>query len=229
MRPSIITATMAITFALTAALVAAPESLFPDVDESAARAPSLSSALNEFDNVLGNASQGELDSLNANGEYNQERIAQLQQQLAEKQAYLDSLPDIVARQFDELMRQYADADQQQKDRIADDLQARWQTIENRVRTDIAELTEQLELATSRSSESAIKARMLRIDRSMVDSESAFAMDRAEEDDEAAKGPSDAYRTLLSMSGRRILSRIRSFCPIAVKPLDTDISVSFLDK
>ena len=97
MRPITIVATIAVTFILTATLIAAPESLFPDVDESTSRQPSLSSALNEFDNVLSSANQGEFDTLNANGEYNQHRIAELQQQLAEKQAYLDSLPDIVAR------------------------------------------------------------------------------------------------------------------------------------
>ena len=88
--------------------------------------------LRRFDNILEDAPREELGSLTANETYNEERIATLQAQLAEKTAYLESLPEVVSREFNEMMAQYPDADQAQRNRIADELHGKWKSVEDAV-------------------------------------------------------------------------------------------------
>jgi len=203
------------------------ESLFPKTDEVNTEKPSLNSAIAQFDAILETSADGDMQNLEANKEYNQQRILQLQQQLAEKKEYLETIPDIVSRQFDALMKQHADADQEAKNKMADDLHARWKAKEARVKQEIAELEQQLAVATNRTSEAAIKWRMLEISNSLAKSEKALRQKTSgqETDPEAENA---AFKNLQDLSCRRILSKIRGLCSIQLKPLDTQLSIKYLD-
>jgi len=151
----------------------------------------------------------------------------LQQQLAVKKKYIESIPEIVGRQFDELMKQYVDADQQTKNKMADDLHAGWKARELRVRREITELEEQLAVSTGRISESTLKRQMLDISNSLAQSEQALGQNGPEEKkDPNAESP--AFKMMRDMSSRRIISKIQGFCPIQVKSLDMELSVEYLD-
>ena len=203
------------------------DSIFPSAASTDTKKPSLSSALTQFDNVMESSVEGDMACLAASGEYNQERIVQLRQRLADKTRYLADLPDIVGRQFDRLMAEYADADQEQKDKMAEKLHTRWQNAEDRVRTEIAEIEKQLDLAMSRASQAQIDQQILAISTSLVQSEAALA-EQDSQADETPSGPSPAYRTLQQVSRQRILSQIRRMCRITVRPLEDNLSISYLD-
>jgi len=203
------------------------ESLFPKADEINTEKASLDSAIAQFEGVIESSVGGDMGSLKANDAYNQQRVLELQRQLAEKKKYLESIPDIVSRQFDALMKQYADADQETKNKMADNLHAEWKTKEARIKQEIKELEEQLAVATGRISESAMKTQMLEISNSLTQSEKALRQ-KAQEEESDPRAESPAFKSMRDLSSRRILSKIQGFCPIQVKPLDTELSIRYLD-
>lgn len=202
------------------------DSLFPKADEVNTEKPSLDSAIAQFEGIIGNSTDGEIDSLKANDKYNQQRTRELEQQLTEKKKYIEAIPDIVSRQFETLMKQYADSDQKTKNKMADDLYAKWKIKEASVKQEIAEIEEQLTVSNKRLSESAVKGQMLQITNSLTKSEKALRYKTPEKTDPQAK--SSAFQNMQELSRRRILSKIRGLCPIQVKPLDTELSIQYLD-
>jgi hypothetical protein len=214
--------------ALTAGNAQAREdTLFPEPDEINNDKPSLDTAIAQFEGIIENSAAGDMASLNTNDKYNQQRLAELEQQLAAKKEYVATIPEIVSRQFDALMRQYADSDQKTKNKMADDLHAKWKARELRVKREVTELEEQLMVTTDRVSEAAMKRQMLDISSSLAQSEKALGQ-RAPEDEDDPNAESLAFRTMRDISSRRILSKIRGFCPIRIKPLHAELSIKYLD-
>jgi len=211
---------------LTGNLQAKEDSLFPKADAVNTDKPSLDSAIAQFEGVIGNSTDGDIDSLTANDKYNQQRTQELEQQLAEKKKYIEAIPDIVSQQFEALMKQYADSDQKTKNKMADDLHAKWKAKEASVKQEIAEIEEQLAVSNKRLSESAVKGQMLQITNSLTKSENALRYKTPEKTDPRAKSP--AFQSMQELSRRRILSKIQGLCPIQVKPLDTELSIRYLD-
>ena len=202
------------------------DSLFPKADAVNTDKPSLDSAIAQFEGVIGNSTDGDIDSLTANDKYNQQRTQELEQQLAEKKKYIEAIPDIVSRQFEALMKQYADSDQKTKNKMADDLHAKWKVKEASVKQEIDEIEEQLAVSNKRLSESAVKGQMLQITNSLTKSENALRYKVEEKTDPQAESP--AFQSMQELSRRRILSKIQGLCPIQVKPLDTELSIRYLD-
>ncbi len=203
------------------------DSLFPKPDDVNKEKPSLDSAIAQFEQVIESSTTGEFESLKANDKYNRQRVLEIERQLAEKKLYLETIPEIVSRQFDALMKQYADTDQKTKNKMADDLHAKWKAKEDRVKREIAELEEQLAVTTNRISESAMKRQMLDVSNSLSQTEKAFRQKQTEkETDLNAESP--AFQNMRDLSRRRILSTIQGFCSIQVKPLDSELSIKYLD-
>ena len=211
-----------VTLFTTVVAGASDDSILPKLDQVKTEAPSLTSAIAQFNNILDTSPEGDMAQLQANSEYNEHRIRELETQLAEKTSYLEKLSDIVSRQFDELMDRYADADQEQRNRIADDLQARWHQIEKSTRQEIAELQEQLAVAASRASESHMKRQMLQISTSLAKTKLVEKM--PDVPDDLPPGASPAYTRLQELSRQRIIATVLRLCPLNVKPLDTDFSI-----
>ena len=135
---------------------------------------------------------------------------------------------MVSQQFDELMTTYSDADQQQKEKIAHDIQTHWQKIEQKVRREVDEINEQLAVATARVTETTMKKQMLEISNSIDQSEVNMVQNNQARQNEQDQARSQAYHDMLNLSQKRILSKIQSFCSIKVKSLDEDISLWYLD-
>jgi hypothetical protein len=213
---------------VTAGQVRAKEdSLFPDPDEISNEKPSLDTAIAQFEGIIENSAEGDLRSLKTDDKYNNLRARELQQQIAAKKEHLKAIPEIVSREFETLMKQYADADQQTKNKMADDLHARWKAKELAIQREIRELEEQLAVTKGRISKSTIKRQMLEISSSLAQSELARGQaEQVKADDPTAESP--AFKALRDISSRRILSTIRGICPIQVQPLDTELSVDYLD-
>ena len=203
------------------------DSLFPKPDDINNEKPSLESAITQFEGIIENSSAGDMQSLKTDDKYNQQRALELQQQLATKRKYLQTIPEIVGRQFDALMEQYANSDQQAKNKMADDLHAKWKGKELSVKRDIKELEEQLVVATGRISESSMKRQMLEISSSLAQSELTLGQ-KEPEDKKDPNAESPVFKMMRDISSRRILSKISGFCPIQVKPLDAELSVKYLD-
>jgi len=202
------------------------DSLFPITDEVDTEKPSLDSAIAQFEGIIGNSTDGDIDGLRANDKYNQQRTRELEQQLAEKRKYLDAIPGIVSQQFEALMKQYANSDQKTKNKMADDLHAKWQIKETSIKQEIAELQEQLVVSNKRLSESAVKGQMLQITNSLTKSEKALRYKSQEKSDPQAESP--AFQAMQKLSRRRILSKIQGLCPIQVKSIDTELTIHYLD-
>ena len=164
------------------------DSLFPKADAVNTDKPSLDSAIAQFERVIGNSTDGDIDSLTANDKYNQQRTQELEQQLTEKKKYIEAIPDIVSRQFEALMKQYADSDQKTKNKMADDLHTKWKVKEASVKQEIAEIEEQLAVSNKRLSESAVKGQMLQITNSLTKSENALRYKVEEKTDPQAESP-----------------------------------------
>jgi len=211
---------------LTGNIQAGEDTLFPKAEEVNTDKPSLDSAIAQFEGIISNSTDGDIDTLKANDKYNQQRTQELQKQLTEKKKYLEAIPDIVSQQFEALMRQYADADQKTKNKMADDLYTKWKAKEASVKQEITELQEQLAVANKRISESAVKGQMLEVTNSLARSEKALRYKIPEKTDLQAESP--AFQSMRELSRRRILSTIRGLCPIQVKPLNSELSVQYLD-
>ena len=221
------TVTCTIVLVLAGSAHSQTEPLFPEPNQVEHQQPSLDTAISRFEGILAESSVGEIQSLTTNDDYNRQRAAELQRQLAEKQQYLASIPGLVSRQFETLMRQFPDADQATRNRMANELEAQWQDQEQRVHREIAELEAQLTTSTGRISEAAVRRQMLAISSSMADSENALRP-RPAEATKNPDAPSDAYRRFTELSQRRLLAKIQSFCPIEVKPLVSQLSLEYLD-
>jgi uncharacterized membrane protein len=215
------------TLVIASSSQAKDDSLFPKADAVNIEKPSLNSAIAQFEGIIENSADGDTKTLKSNNEYNQQQMSQLQQQLVEKKKYLETLPGLVSRQFDDLMKQYADSDQATKNKMAADLHAKWTAKEADVRREIVEIEEQLGITTNRVSELAIKSQLLEISNSLAQSEKAFRQQTQEkENDPQAESPE--FKNLRDLSRRRILSKIHAICPIDVKSLHADFSVKHLD-
>ncbi len=118
--------------------------------------------LNQFNNIINNSVEGEYDSLKQNNEYNKQRIVELQKQIELKNKELEMIPQIVSRQFDELMQLYANASQKEKNKAAEDLHQRWQMREKEIQTELKMLNEQLSLAQTREIDSNQEMAQIRI-------------------------------------------------------------------
>jgi len=204
------------------------ETLFPKPADVNSDKPSLSSAIAQFEGIVENSVGSDLQSLKTNDNYNQQRVAQLQKQLAAKKKYLATIPDVVSRQFDALMKQYADSDQKTKNKMADELHAEWKAKEATVKREIAELEEQLAVTNKRISDSAIKGQMLEISNSLAQGEKVFRQ-KTEEEKGDPQAESSAFKDMKELSQRRVLSKVNVISAINVKPLQTDFSVKNLDK
>ena len=208
-------------------VTAKDDSLFPKVDEVNTEKPSLDSAIVQFEGIIASSTDGDIDSLKTNDEYNQQRALQLQQQLVDKKQFLETSPDIVSRQFDALMNQYENADQETKNKMADDLHAKWKAKEEDVKREIRELEEQLGITNNRMSEAAVKGQMLQISNSLAKSEKALKHTLKEEAADP-QGESPAFKSMRDLSRKRILSKIHGLCVVQVKPLDTELSIKYLN-
>jgi len=203
------------------------DSLFPTTDEvKSGKQPSLESAITQFEDIVKDAPAGEMETMASNDQYNRERTVKLRQQLQQKQTYLEAMPKLISQRFEELMRQYPDADQKTKNRMAEELHARWKAREEQTQREIQKLEEQLAVTTGRMSESAVKRQMLEISGALSQSERALSDITAPKTDPQAQSP--IFQTMLGLSQRRMLSMISEFCPVSVKPLDTELSLSYLD-
>jgi hypothetical protein len=202
-------------------------SLFPDPAEVNNEKPSLESAISQFEGVIADSTAGRLDSLRSNDQYNQQRMAVLELLLAEKRQYLQSMPDLVSSQFEDLMKRFAGSDQQTRNKMADDLYARWQAKEAQVRQEIKDLEEQLGVTTGRLSEGAVERQMLEISGAMANSENALRQKQsAGRADPDAESP--AFTGLRRLATQRMLSRIQGVCSIQVKSLEDELSINYLD-
>jgi hypothetical protein len=205
----------------------AGDSLFPKPDEVKDEKPTLGAAIAQFEGIIQDSTAGQMNTVQSNGQYNQARAGELSRQLAEKRKYLASIPDIVSRQFEELMNQFADSDQQTRNKMADELYARWQDREAEVRQEINNLEEQLGITTGRLTDLAVEKQMLDISNAMSDSEEALRQKQAPAKvDLNAESP--AYISFTQLASRRTLSRIQGFCPIAIKSLEDELSISYID-
>jgi DNA repair exonuclease SbcCD ATPase subunit len=204
-----------------------PDSLFPPTEDVGSdKQPSLESAITQFEDIVKDSTVGEMESMASNDQYNRERIAELRKKLQQKQTYLESMPNLISQRFEALMQQYPDADQKTKNRMAEELHAKWKSKEQQAQRDIQELKEQLAVATGRMSASAVKRQMLDISGALSDSERALSGIATEKPDPQAQ--SDIFQSMLGLSQKRMLSMISEFCPVNVKPLDTELSLSYLD-
>lgn len=195
--------------------------IFPDVKADDSSEASLGNAISTFDDILESSPEAEMEGLNSSTEYNSERIAELKKRLAERVKYLEGLDDLVSREFNTMMQRYPDADQAQLNRIANDLHEKWQSIEKRVRREIVEIKEQLDMANSRLSESTMRTRMLEISTSLSGNDGVFVPKPTDEEGQQGSQRSSAFDTLDSLSRRRTLSRISKFCAIRVRALDVE--------
>ena len=205
----------------------AEDSLFPNPAQVKSDKPSLESAVAQFEGVLQDSTAGQRSSLQSNDQYNQKRTEELGRLLAEKQKYLQSIPDIVSRQFEALMQRFAGSDQQTKNKMASDLRAQWQAKEAQVKQEIKDLEEQLGVTGTRLSDSAVQRQMLEVSTALAESEGALQQKRTPgQVDLNAENPAFADFRLLTV--QRMLSRIQGFCSIQVKSLEDDLSIHFLD-
>jgi phosphopantetheinyl transferase (holo-ACP synthase) len=205
----------------------AEDSLFPNPAQVKSDKPSLESAVAQFEGVLQDSTAGQRSSLQSNDQYNQKRTEELGRLLAEKQKYLQSIPDIVSRQFEALMQRFAGSDQQTKNKMASDLRAQWQAKEAQVKQEITDLEEQLGVTGTRLSDSAVQRQMLEVSTALAESEGALQQKQTPgQVDLNAENPAFADFRLLTV--QRMLSRIQGFCSIQVKSLEDDLSIHFLD-
>jgi hypothetical protein len=205
----------------------AEDSLFPNPAQVKSDKPSLESAVAQFEGVLQDSTAGQRSSLQSNDQYNQKRTEELGRLLAEKQKYLQSIPDIVSRQFEALMQRFAGSDQQTKNKMASDLRAQWQAKEAQVKQEIKDLEEQLGVTGTRLSDSAVQRQMLEVSTALAESEGALQQKQTPgQVDLNAENPAFADFRLLTV--QRMLSRIQGFCSIQVKSLEDDLSIHFLD-
>ncbi len=203
------------------------DSLFPARDEvSSDKQPSLEASITQFEDIVKDSTVGEMESMASNDQYNRERAAELRQKLQKKRAYLEAMPKLISERFEALMRQYPDADQKTKNRMAEELHAKWKSKEQQAQRDIQELQDQLTVTTGRMSESAVKRQMLDISGALSDSERALSDNRTAKPDPQAQ--SAVFRSMLGLAQKRMLSMISEFCLVNVKPLDTELSLSYLD-
>jgi DNA repair exonuclease SbcCD ATPase subunit len=203
------------------------DSLFPAADEvKTDKQPSLESAITQFEDIVKDSPVGEMETLASNDQYNRDRVVELRQKLQQKQTYLEAMPNLISQRFEDLMRQYPDADQKTKNRMAEELHAKWKSKEEQAQREIQELQEQLAVTTGRMSESAVKRQMLDISGALSDSERALSDITTEKPDPQAQ--SAIFQSMLGLSQKRMLSMISEFCPVNVKPLDTELSLSYLD-
>lgn len=203
------------------------DSLFPSADEvKSDKQPSLEAAIAQFEDIVKDSPAGEMETLSANDQYNRERTVTLKQQLQRKQKYLEAMPGLISQRFEELMRQYPDADQKTKNRMAEELHARWQAREAQTRREIGVLQEQLAVTTGRMSKSAVKRQMLEISGALSESERALSDTTSPQPDPQAQSP--VFKTMQGLLQQRMLSMISEFCPMNVKPMDTELSLSYLD-
>ncbi len=217
-----------LVFQIVAVSIAAPESLFPDKEEMASPGTSLSSAVNQFDQIIESSSTGTLSSLDANTDYNQQRINELQEQLEAKRDYLEELPKLASRHFETMLAQYPDADQQQKDKIAYQIQSEYQSIENRTLREIEELKRQLELSGNRVGEARMQRQMIEISDSI--SQGRKTLEQKTTDQEKEQRPhKSAFEYMQSLSHNRIRSRVKALGAINVRSLDQEFTNSFLGK
>ena len=204
-----------------------PDSLFPPTEDVGSdKQPSLESAITQFEDIVKDSTVGEIESMASNDQYNRERIVELRKKLQQKQTYLESMPNLISQRFELLMQQYPDADQKTKNRMAEELHAKWKSKEEQANRDVQELQEQLALATGRMSASAVKRQMLDISGALTDSERALSGIATKKPDPQAR--SAIFQSMLGLSQKRMLSMISEFCPVNVKPLDTELSLSYLD-
>jgi hypothetical protein len=178
--------------------------------------------------VIEDAEKGQIAGVKSNDEYNQTRAAELERLLAAKRKHLQTIPDLVNQQFEALMTRFAGSDQQTKNRMADDLHAKWQAREAEVKREIQELEEQLAVASGRLSELAVERHMLEMSSALANSGDALQPKPAgPKIDPNAESP--AFTSFRQLSTVRMLSRIQGFCPIYVKNLESELSLEYLDK
>ena len=213
---------------IVSSISAKDDSFFPKPADVNSGKPSLSSAIAQFEGLVENSVGSDMQSLKANDNYNQQRVIKLQKQLTAKKEYLATIPDVVSRQFDALMKQYANSDQQTRNKMADQLHAEWKAKEATVKREIAELEEQLAVTTTRISDSAIKGQMLQISDSLAKGEKAMRQ-KAEEEKVDPQAESTAFKEMKGLSQKRVLSKVNAISAINVKPLQSDFSVKQLDK
>ena len=204
------------------------DSFFPKPANVNSGKSSLNSAIAQFEGLVENSVGSDMQSLKANDNYNQQRVIKLQKQLTAKKEYLATIPDVVSRQFDALMKQYANSDQQTRNKMADQLHAEWKAKEATVKREIAELEEQLAVTTTRISDSAIKGQMLQISDSLAKGEKAMRQ-KAKEEKVDPQAESTAFKEMKGLSQKRVLSKVNAISAINVKPLQSDFSVKQLDK
>jgi hypothetical protein len=205
------------------------DSLLPtvdDVESTNEAAPTLGSAITQFNNILEDSPRGDINTLQSNTEYNKQRQKELQKELAEKTRYLEQLPQIVSQEFDSMMQKYPHVDQAQKDRIAQEIKKKWQQVEERLRRDISRIQEQLTEADSRVTDAEVKIQMLEISSSL--DAAGFPVTLEEPQEEETRPGRSAFEELQGLSRRNVLSKVRSLCVVTVKPVDTELSVRYLD-
>ena len=203
------------------------DSLFPKPEDVKNDKPTLGSAIAQFEGILKDSTAGQIDSVRSNGQYNQARAGELAKSLAEKRKYLESIPGIVSSQFEDLMRQFAGSDQKTKNKMADELYARWQAKETQVKQEIKDLEEQLGTTTGRLSDLAVEKQMLDISNAMTDGENALRQKQAS-DKVDLNAESPAYVSFMQLASQHAISRIQGFCPIQLKSLEDELSVSYID-
>lgn len=225
----LITTTSLIVLLVTAwAGAAENDSLFPKLDEvEQEQKPSLESAISQFEDIIKDSGTGTVEVLNSNDAYNKDRVKQLQAQLKAKQAYLDGLPSTISERFEALMRQHPDADQKTKNRMAEELHTKWKGKEEQTRREIAQLQEQLDTAQGRLSESAVKRQMIDISNALSASDQAL-LDSTRPQGKDPQAASDVFRSMLGLSQKRTLSQVSEFCALRVKPMQSELSLFYLD-
>ena len=215
-------------FQFTVSVFAAEESLFPDAEDVSSKGTSLNSAVNQFERILETAPDGEIQSMDSNTSYNQDRIVALQEQLKLKRDYLQSLPGLASRQFEAMMGQYPNADQKKKDEIAYEIQTRWKSIENQAQQEVSELERQLAIAQNRMGQSQMKKQMLEISQSI--SKSAEDYDLSAKGDKKEKRPyKDAFEQMQHLSSTRVLSKVQALSKIHVKSLESEFNLTLHGK
>ncbi len=204
------------------------DSLFPKPDEvDQKKTPSLSSAIGQFEDIINESNQGQLETLSSNDSYNQDRSQQLKQELKQKQAYLDAMPAMMSERFTSLLQQYPHADQATKNKMAEELHAKWASKEAQVRLDIANLQEQLAKTTNRMSQSAVQRQMLEINSALSDNEQGLT-GLTQPATVNAQAQSPIFESMMTITRTRLLSKLSEFCTMNIKPMDTEISLSYLD-
>lgn len=215
---------------LSAALTGAAESdsLFPNLEDAEQeQQPSLESAITQFEDIIQDSGTGSVEVMNSNDSYNQERIKALKAQLKQKQAYLDALPGIISERFEALMLQHPQADQKTKNRMAEELHAHWRGKEEQAKLEVTHLQEQLAIAEGRLSNSAVQRQMLDISSSLSESERTLAgLGQPKPVDPQAR--SSVFQTMMGLSQKRTLSKLTEFCALRVKPMESELSLAYLD-